>query len=414
MQFLRGLNTQYANVKSHVLLMEPLPSITKFFSFIAQQERQLSNSNFVASIKSTNVNHGKEGTSSITCSFCSRPDIVKIRVIARMVFPPTKKTKTIGSPRKLVPIMPRLVIPLMFVIRSMGILPVTSFITPRMPIVSICKEIVLIEQKNSEHANIRLTSQQYHTLLNLLQQHDSSQNSNAPAIQLNQVGSLTVTTPNLSSSGKLDTKFLWIFDSNATDHVCVSLNDFSSYQTIKPISVELPNGECVFATHKGIVPFTEKFILKDVLHIPDFHFNLIFISKLTSDLQYKLIFSSQNCIIQDLQTSEKIGIVSMLNGFYVLDKRIISSFINDVSIDVKQKTMILGTFKWATPLLSVCIHCKRCIHISSLTKLSSVIHVMSLNKRNLFFLLVNHVQINHLNFCISTFGGPAHCFFAWS
>jgi len=125
--------------------------------------------------------------------------------------------------------------------------------------------------KNSEDANIHLTSQQYHTLLNLLQQHDSSQNSNAPAIKVNQIGSFTATTPNLLSSGELDTKFLWIFDSGATDHVCVSLNDFSSYQTIKPILVKLPNGECVFATHKGIVPFTEKFILKDVLHIPDFH-----------------------------------------------------------------------------------------------------------------------------------------------
>jgi len=39
MQFLRGLNDQYSNVQSHVLLMDPLPPITKIFSHVAQQER---------------------------------------------------------------------------------------------------------------------------------------------------------------------------------------------------------------------------------------------------------------------------------------------------------------------------------------------------------------------------------------
>lgn len=33
MQFLRGLNEQYHNIKSHVLLMEPIPPIPKIFFF---------------------------------------------------------------------------------------------------------------------------------------------------------------------------------------------------------------------------------------------------------------------------------------------------------------------------------------------------------------------------------------------
>ena len=39
MQFLRGLNEQYHNIKSHVLLMEPIPPISKIFSLVAQHER---------------------------------------------------------------------------------------------------------------------------------------------------------------------------------------------------------------------------------------------------------------------------------------------------------------------------------------------------------------------------------------
>lgn len=41
MQFLRGLNEQYGNIRSHVLLMDPLPAISKIFSYVVQQERQL-------------------------------------------------------------------------------------------------------------------------------------------------------------------------------------------------------------------------------------------------------------------------------------------------------------------------------------------------------------------------------------
>ena len=46
-QFLRGLNEQYGNVRSHVLLMDPLPEISRIFSYVAEQERQIG-SNLIA------------------------------------------------------------------------------------------------------------------------------------------------------------------------------------------------------------------------------------------------------------------------------------------------------------------------------------------------------------------------------
>ena len=36
MQFLRGLNEHYSNIRSHVLLMDPIPTIPKIFSYVAQ------------------------------------------------------------------------------------------------------------------------------------------------------------------------------------------------------------------------------------------------------------------------------------------------------------------------------------------------------------------------------------------
>ena len=72
MQFLRGLNEQYNNVRSHVLLMDPIPTIPKIFSYVAQQERQLTGNN---SLPSFNL-ETKEGPSinavKSVCEFCGR------------------------------------------------------------------------------------------------------------------------------------------------------------------------------------------------------------------------------------------------------------------------------------------------------------------------------------------------------
>ena len=40
MQFLMGLNDQFAQVRAQILLMEPIPSINKVFSLVIQEERQ--------------------------------------------------------------------------------------------------------------------------------------------------------------------------------------------------------------------------------------------------------------------------------------------------------------------------------------------------------------------------------------
>ncbi|KAF1884101.1 hypothetical protein Lal_00046387 [Lupinus albus] len=41
-RFLRGLNDAYASVSSQIMLIEPLPNMSRVFSLIVQQERQLS------------------------------------------------------------------------------------------------------------------------------------------------------------------------------------------------------------------------------------------------------------------------------------------------------------------------------------------------------------------------------------
>ena len=40
MQFLNGLNDAYSQVKTQILMMEPIPSLDKAFSLVIQEERQ--------------------------------------------------------------------------------------------------------------------------------------------------------------------------------------------------------------------------------------------------------------------------------------------------------------------------------------------------------------------------------------
>jgi len=70
MQFLRGLNDSYSNVKSHVLLLDPLPPISKIFSYVVQQERQIMANNAFVNLETKNL---VAASSTTTCTFCEKP-----------------------------------------------------------------------------------------------------------------------------------------------------------------------------------------------------------------------------------------------------------------------------------------------------------------------------------------------------
>lgn len=54
-RFLKGLNEQYSHVKSQVLMLEPLPPLTKVFSMVVQQERQMNTTVIANSISNSNL-----------------------------------------------------------------------------------------------------------------------------------------------------------------------------------------------------------------------------------------------------------------------------------------------------------------------------------------------------------------------
>lgn len=94
---------------------------------------------------------------------------------------------------------------------------------------------------------------------------------------------------------------------------------FSTYKSISPISINLPNGNTILAKHSGTIILSEQLHLFDVLYIPDFKFNLISVQKLANSLHCKLIFTPNSCLIQDLPSQRMIGRADVCNGLYILN-----------------------------------------------------------------------------------------------
>ncbi|KAK4278257.1 hypothetical protein QN277_016124 [Acacia crassicarpa] len=102
-RFLKGLNDRFANVRSQILLMDPLPSINKAFSLIVQQERDLigitePNICFTRTDSSSKPAYQpKSNTSNKMCTFCGKPRHTVETCYKKHGFPPGYKFRNKAS-----------------------------------------------------------------------------------------------------------------------------------------------------------------------------------------------------------------------------------------------------------------------------------------------------------------------------
>ena len=102
----------------------------------------------------------------------------------------------------------------------------------------------------------------------------------------------------------------WIIDSGATSHICHDRSRFTDYVLLsKPEVVSLGDGHKQQAVGRGTVTLqivvsgkVKKYILNNVLHVPKLKFNLISVSKVTSDSK-QIVFSDEVCQIIDASGS---------------------------------------------------------------------------------------------------------------
>lgn len=111
----------------------------------------------------------------------------------------------------------------------------------------------------------------------------------------------------------------WILDSGATEHVASSLSWFISYQHVQGMFVSLLDKYVLTVPYIRMVKFSHTLVLHNVLFVPEFTYNLISASKLTTDSACFLILHSIECIIQNLESKKKICTIGLRHGLYHVD-----------------------------------------------------------------------------------------------
>ncbi|KAG6669958.1 hypothetical protein CIPAW_01G278500 [Carya illinoinensis] len=157
-----------------------------------------------------------------------------------------------------------------------------------------------------------LSVEQVDHLLQLLK---STPTSGPPTGFLAQTGN----TPSTYSCGL--TLAPWIIDSGASNHMTSTSQFFQSYYPCPGNKkVKIADGSFSSIAGTGSVQISEKIDLKYVLHVPKLACNLLSVSKLLEDSNFRVIFFDSHCEFQDQLSGRMIGSARMIDGLYYFDE----------------------------------------------------------------------------------------------
>ena len=311
MQFLHGLNDRYHNIRSHVLLMELIPPMTKiFFSLVAQKERQLASNFLITNVNNVNSNR----IIHVIFSFCGKNGHTENTCFCKIGFPNQEnKVYKFGSNsnKKLCTNYNRTGHTVDTCYKKHGYPLGISFIKPVLLMLWCLMMFFLACQERmgkwwfSPHYAV-VSDHVWHSQAKCYWSHCQPSTRESSGILHCEFQHKVVEqspTGNVYTLNNLqNAKNYWLIYLGATDHVCMSLSEFTFYKSFKPIQIILPIGHHVFSIFSGTIVFNSKLHLTDVLYVPQFSFNSISASKLNLTLNCSLIFSSTHCLIQDNQT----------------------------------------------------------------------------------------------------------------
>lgn len=277
--FLKGLNETYQPISSQILIMNPLPSISETYSMVLQQERKpeiipdstaLAAPNFTQGRGNSSQGRGRGRNNNRTpmlCTHCNWSNHTIDTCYFKHGFPPGYRTRNTN--------------------RSPHLAATTSNDIPRIEYPSTPAK------PTHNEPSFSLSKDEYQYLLQMM--HSSKQDSHSAVNTVNKPSTSEATHHLVSGATKtgnyISPFFTWILDSGASDRICPYIECFTTHKAISPISVKLPNGTILYAKYSGTVFFTKDFFLHDVPFIPEFHFNLVSINKLTPSLHCQLLFN---------------------------------------------------------------------------------------------------------------------------
>uniref|UniRef100_A0A803N713 Integrase catalytic domain-containing protein n=1 Tax=Chenopodium quinoa TaxID=63459 RepID=A0A803N713_CHEQI len=161
--------------------------------------------------------------------------------------------------------------------------------------------------------NITLTQQQFEQILKLMPSSSAAKGCETDDELDNNFSGMV-----LSCDSEKLTKG-WILDSGATDHMTSDLSSLSNLTAAKNLSrIVLPTGTSSVVSHTGNAELKNSIVLKNVLVVPNFKYNLLSVPKLTKDSQCEVNFYGSHCVIKDTATKKIMGIGKAKNGLYYL------------------------------------------------------------------------------------------------
>ncbi|XP_058784297.1 uncharacterized protein LOC131659073 [Vicia villosa] len=226
-RFLTGLNDEFAVVKSQILLMDPLPPMNKIFSMVIQHERQVQipiatdESQTLINATDSKKFGGKQAYfkhgGNRVCTFCGKTNHTVENCFNKHGVPPHIQNRFQSTANN-----------------------VTS---------DANDDGSVPNSADTRDDNAPMTQGQFNALMELLHKSILGQGSgHASSNQVTVGHSSACNTSHIMHHNHVSP---WIIDSGATDHICSSIHWFHSYIKIVPISVKLPNGNCIIAKYSG-------------------------------------------------------------------------------------------------------------------------------------------------------------------
>ncbi|XP_019169576.1 PREDICTED: uncharacterized protein LOC109165318 [Ipomoea nil] len=305
-RFLQGLNDDYSTLKSHVLVLDPLPEVYKVFVMAEKLERQINLTNLnLESLDSIHSNavHDNQGSingdhvGAVLNNFngkrnnASKPKCTFCGMLGHTV---DKCYKKHGYPPGWIPGY-----------KSKG------------------KQVAAM---NTNGTDLGVTAEQMQKIMAFIE----SQSQSAPKVNTSAAVALVpkfdemkstdegkyITSPYVNSVALCSAS--WIIDSGATNHIVCSSDFLTNCHKVDNVAVNLPTGQRVSVEHIGDIELDNGLWLREALHIPLFKFNIISVSKLLKDTTYTLTFVDGQCLIQGIGVMA--GLAKEEGGLYLLKK----------------------------------------------------------------------------------------------
>ena len=303
--FLMGLKDSFAQIKAQLLLLDPIPQMNKVFSLVVQEEwqrnvtaqtnsRRVDTTNSLAfatctdnsrkdaqsSMNNRNSNQRKERSFCTHCNFHGHT-IEKCYKIHG--YPPGYKPR-----------------------------PKAQTMVPNQISANQVSTQPIHDEKVQESGNIgnfiqSLNTNKYKQLMTMLSSHSASSilasnSPDNPTISYAASTCLLVPVTSVSYSNHL-----WIVDSGASRYICSNANMFTFLKPVWNSTVSLPNNTKIHVHLYGDIQLAPHFILKNVLFVPQFSFNLISVSAFAFDSSLIVTFSHDHFLIQDPHNSTMIS-----------------------------------------------------------------------------------------------------------